>query len=773
MIKRTVAFLTPSLFALFIAFSCPHVIAGGISEAQALTAAQNWLTGAGSLATLAADGSPRQIATITALRATPSADPMAYAVHLQPSGYIILSSNDRLRPVKAFSANTTLNFSDTPGNAFRALLIREAQLAANGTKISETVATLSDPESANSQRWAELLAAQEGTIAPLNAPTGTHLMTTTWNQNRHYNALCPAYPGATGWWDEHVPVGCTAVAGAQIMNHFQWPPHGTGSALYSDVWGTLTGSHAAGYADPYDWSSMQESYDPWSDQPQAAVDAVSELMYELGVAAYMDYETNGSSSAATTMTSSLKANAFYDRGSYLLATDPTYANQLRDAILAGHPTLVTIPGHAVVADGHTTIDSADWFHINYGWGGDNDGWYQIGAVDGNPLQDAVIGFVPAAIPLFAAEEYGTLSAAGMVYLSWVYPQNQVADTTQIRLLQAVSTNVFEDNCDTFDIFIPSTGEGGVDWVIDPTEGNNGTSCFHAGEPVYVGAEAYLTLSDPVTVSAATSLSFFARRYLSGDGFKVEISPDDGATYIPLLSWTESENDSPSATMLQYTLDLSAYAGQAVLIRFVYIGGTYWQGALTRVFIDDIAISSVERTTWKAVATTPAATSGSFFLGDLEPGDTAFTLQAHQPSGWGTRSPSLTVTAVEDDGDGMPADWELANGLDPTTDDGDGNADDDPLSNFQEFVAGTQPTNSASFPCIADITLLNSNRVLCFATITNRQYRVLGAAAADAPSYTWIPVAGDVAGTGAQQSISDTSAMPVRFYRLQIEYNPVP
>ncbi|MGD8523970.1 MAG: DUF2341 domain-containing protein, partial [Desulfobacterales bacterium] len=48
--------------------------------------------------------------------------------------------------------------------------------------------------------------------------------------------------------------------------------------------------------------------------------------------------------------------------------------------------------------------------------------------------------------------------------------------------------------------------------------------------------------------------------------------------------------------------------------------------------------------------------------------------------------------VDWDGDGMPDDWEIANGLDPTVDDSMADADNDGLTNLEEYERGTDPNN---------------------------------------------------------------------------------
>jgi len=56
-----------------------------------------------------------------------------------------------------------------------------------------------------------------------------------------------------------------------------------------------------------------------------------------------------------------------------------------------------------------------------------------------------------------------------------------------------------------------------------------------------------------------------------------------------------------------------------------------------------------------------------------------------------------------DGDGLPDDWELANGLNPNSSAGNNGANGDPdgdgMTNLQEFLAGNESARSAERPQI--------------------------------------------------------------------------
>ena len=77
-----------------------------------------------------------------------------------------------------------------------------------------------------------------------------------------------------------------------------------------------------------------------------------------------------------------------------------------------------------------------------------------------------------------------------------------------------------------------------------------------------------------------------------------------------------------------------------------------------------------------------------------------TLYGNDPAAWRATAPTAgtanPVGAPDEDADGLPDDWEIANGLNPNDPaDSESDPDGDGLTNRQEFWAGTDPRDSAS------------------------------------------------------------------------------
>jgi immune inhibitor A len=142
------------------------------------------------------------------------------------------------------------------------------------------------------------------------------------------------------------------------------------------------------------------------------------------------------------------------------------------------------------------------------------------------------------------------------------------------------------------------------------DGSSGIEPYDGNYELYGGRASLLfnscTLASPVTLGADAELSFwtwYEIEDLWDFGF-VQISTDGGSTWASLenddTTWDYDPSAHPdvianvpgftgsSGGWVQEIFDLSAYEGESVLVRFLYV--TDWATELTGFFVDEIAIT---------------------------------------------------------------------------------------------------------------------------------------------------------------------------------------
>jgi hypothetical protein len=131
-----------------------------------------------------------------------------------------------------------------------------------------------------------------------------------------------------------------------------------------------------------------------------------------------------------------------------------------------------------------------------------------------------------------------------------------------------------------------------------------------------------------------------------------------------------------------------------------------------------------------------------------------------------------VTAVDANSDGVPDNWQSDYGaafggpLDRL-----GDQDGDGMKNWEEFEAGTNPTNAASFLKIDPFSVTNGVR-LEFGAISNRTYQVLRAPALTGAN--WTSIADIIARpTNRTEVIVDTASTTNHFFRVRTPFSPAP
>lgn len=199
-----------------------------------------------------------------------------------------------------------------------------------------------------------------------------------WNQRTPYNLNCPYLGG------EQTVTGCTATAVAQIMRYYAYPNRPMGSTSYK--WKKGQDSLFIDYdtVPDYNWSLMKNKESAYTTTAQKK--AVSQLMRDVGYAINMDYGPSSGASPFNCLTSLPTyfgySTDIFEIGALSLPTQE-YEDLVYSSLEKKHPILLY--GYTINDSGHTFVcDGADdkgYFHINWGWGGRYDGYFDLSILD--------------------------------------------------------------------------------------------------------------------------------------------------------------------------------------------------------------------------------------------------------------------------------------------------------------------------------------------------------------------------------------------------------
>lgn len=205
-----------------------------------------------------------------------------------------------------------------------------------------------------------------------------------WNQSEPYNNMCPKYDGTN-----LSATGCVATAMAQVMMYWKYPKE-----LKADINKYETSTHKLPVAgelkgQKYDWDNMLPTYTN-NNYTQTQANAVAKLMLHCGKAVEMDYDEE---SGAIVTPGHLAKYFGYDSDLMLNLMRTCFTLAEWTAIIdkelqAKRPILysgrTTNGGHQFVCDGS---DGNGLYHINWGWGGYQDGYFDITIL--NPGQGGI------------------------------------------------------------------------------------------------------------------------------------------------------------------------------------------------------------------------------------------------------------------------------------------------------------------------------------------------------------------------------------------------
>ena len=206
------------------------------------------------------------------------------------------------------------------------------------------------------------------------------------HQEAPYNGLCPYYIDDKGKPSEtRCLVGCVATAVEQIMTYYRHP-----AALRDTLYGWTTPHYTVDTVAPgavIDWERILPDYSGGYTEAEAR--AVQELSLYCGMGCRMQYGVNASGAELQEFMNTLgrvfgyEYACFYNRALY---TPTRWNRMLRHELEQGRPVAYTghnveLSGHAFVVDG---VDAAGYYHLNWGYGGDYDGYFDLDVL--NPFE---------------------------------------------------------------------------------------------------------------------------------------------------------------------------------------------------------------------------------------------------------------------------------------------------------------------------------------------------------------------------------------------------
>ena len=279
----------------------------------------------------------------------------------EDKGFTIVSGDDRMPEVVGYSAQGTYDPDQLPANYVGFMKAYQETVEALLKGDAQVSGGLAEARQWRAER------ASSAAVAPL-------LGGIKWNQMAPYNNMCPSYNGTN-----RAVTGCVATAMAQVMMYHQYP-----KKLKATIEGYTT--HSYGIKVPnissgatYDWDNMLPDYSK-SDYNSAQADAVAKLMYHCGAAVKMDY---GPSSGANVTPTILATYFGYDADLMQDLTRTVFTLQqwmtlIDNELKAKRPILysgqASDGGHEFVCDGS---DGNGLYHINWGWGGYQDGYFDL------------------------------------------------------------------------------------------------------------------------------------------------------------------------------------------------------------------------------------------------------------------------------------------------------------------------------------------------------------------------------------------------------------
>lgn len=298
-----------------------------------------------------------QVAPAKNLRSDKTNNAPYYAFNLE-QGYVIVSGDDEMTELVGYAENGFFDAENVPP---------QMQLWLDG--YAEYVAAVQSGKAK----------ARKILLSDLPSVVVEPLVTTKWNQDAPFNNFAPEYTDDNNN-TQRCATGCAATAMAQIMKFHNWPEQGVGHYSYEhQSFGTISSNFSEHV---YDWTNMIDRYNN-GEYSNVQADAVALLMKDCGVSLNMNY---GPVSGASIYSYTPAFKNYFRYSSRTVnrsgCETAEFTKIITDELQEGRPIIYCGTGedggHAFVVDGY---DTNYFLHVNWGWGGYSDGYFDMNYMD--------------------------------------------------------------------------------------------------------------------------------------------------------------------------------------------------------------------------------------------------------------------------------------------------------------------------------------------------------------------------------------------------------
>lgn len=436
-------------------------------------------------------------------------EPIYYIVYLEPSGFVIVPADDLVEPIIGFVERGT--YDPSPANPLGALVTSDLQARIAAARDTEKLQTSGAMEAAleAQAKWEQLVSLAEAVgimqLSSISDVWVAPLVQSKWAQTTccHepnepelacYNYYTPPFTMPNG--DPcNYPCGCLATAMAQVMRFHEYPATlaGTGPCTI-----TVDGNSFAPLPrGSYSWSDMV--FEPNCDTSDPQCQAIGAICFDSGITVNMSYTAACSRAVFSKAKYALMRRFSYSSaiygcnwpGSSSPDIDPVLLNiMINPNVDAGNPVILKIPApppadsHAIVADGYGYNASTLYHHLNMGWEGFYDGWYDL-------TQDVI------------DSNYGKVDAA--IYNIFVSGTGEIISGRVTTLLGDPIT----------DVYVQAKEDAPFTWPVADMTNNNGIYALR-GQLLFsqiksnttydmaIGKQGYVFLPPNLTVTTGIS-----------------------------------------------------------------------------------------------------------------------------------------------------------------------------------------------------------------------------------------------------------------------------